>query len=169
MDDDSRFIILGRISGVYGVSGWVRVYSFTDPRENILDYAEWQIRGEHGWERMQLSEGRRQGKGIVARLDGFNDRDQARTLMGRDIALLRSELPLLADDEYYWADLQGLRVINRDGLDFGTVASLMETGANDVLVVRGERERLIPLVFDQVVYNIDLDAGTMEVDWDPDF
>lgn len=169
VNDADDLIVLGEVSGVYGVAGWVRVYSYTDPRENILDYPVWHLRGRDGWSRMELNDGRRQGKAIVAHIGEHTDRDQARGLIGCKIAVPRRELPEPAEDEYYWADLQGLRVYNRDGFDFGTVARLMETGANDVLVVAGERERLIPMVPEVYVLRVDLEAGVMEVDWDPDF
>ncbi len=169
VEGTDELVVLGEVSGVYGVAGWVRVYSYTDPRENILDYPLWRVESREGWTRMALHDGRRQGKAIVAQLEGFEDRDQARALIGRKIAVPRAELPEPDAGEYYWADLQGLRVINRDGLEFGTVTRLMETGANDVLVVSGERERLIPMVPDVFVLRVDLDAGVMEVDWDPEF
>lgn len=163
------WVILGRISGLYGVTGWVRVYSHTDPRENILAYDGWHLAQPEGWTPVAVRDGRRQGKGIVASLEGIDDRDAARALIGREIAVPRATLPEPAPGEYYWADLQGLRVRNREGVDFGTVARLMETGANDVLVVEGDRQRLIPMVPGTFVVEVDLDAGTLEVDWDPAF
>lgn len=168
-DDDARLIVLGRVSGIFGTGGGVRVYSYTDPRENILGYPHWHVRVDRQWQRRTLSDGRRQGKSVVAHLVGYDDRDQARALMGCEIAVPRAELPTPQQGEYYWADLQGLRVRNRDGVDFGIVSHLVETGANDVLVVQGDRERLIPMVVEQIVLRVDLDAGEMDVDWDPDF
>lgn len=162
-------VVIGRIMGVFGVLGWVRVMSHTEPRENILYYSRWQIRRGDSWQTVRLLEGRRQGKGVVASLEGLEDRDLARALVGCDIAIDRSELPVLPDDEYYWSDLQGLRVVTVDGVDLGTLDHLFETGANDVMVVRGDRERLIPMVFDQYVKRVDMDAGVVEVDWDPEF
>lgn len=162
-------VILGRISGLFGVAGWVRVYSYTDPRENILSYPDWQLGLAEGWRQWRMTDGRRQGKAVVAQLDGVDDRDQARDLIGCDIAVPRSALPPAAEGEYYWADLQGLRVYNTDGRDFGTVTRLMETGANDVLVVEGERERLIPMVPGAFVLRVEPELGFLEVDWDPDF
>lgn len=161
---------VGRISGVYGVRGWVRVYSYTDPREAILEYAPWWIAdADGGWYPGTLAEGRRHGKGVVARLEGCRDRDAALALVGREIAVSRSALPDSGPDRYYWVDLEGLRVQTRDARALGTVTGLLETGANDVLVVRGERERLIPFVIGRVVRKVDLARGVIEVDWDPDF
>jgi 16S rRNA processing protein RimM len=117
-----------------------------------------------------LLNGRQQGKGIVAHLKGCDDRDQAAALMETEIAIRREQLPEAAPGEYYWADLQGLKVINTEGIELGVVDHLLETGANDVLIVRdGDTERLIPYVFGQFVLDVALDQGVMRVDWDPEF
>ena len=149
--------------------GWVRVYSHTRPRENILRYSPWYVKRAGEWRPMPLAGGRRHGKGVVARLEGCVDRDQARLLIGADIGLRREQLPELPEGEFYWADLEGLAVEDLKGRPLGRVDHLLETGANDVLVVRGERERLIPFVYGQVVLDVDLRAGRIRVDWDPDF
>lgn len=163
-------VIIGRISGLYGVQGWVRVYSYTVPRTAILELKPWLVRrGRDGWERRALAEGRAHGKGVVARLAGVENRDEAAGLIGADVAVLREELPDLGPGEYYWADLEGLQVRTIDGKALGIVDHLFSTGANDVIVVRGERERLIPFIKDEVVRRIDLSRGEIEVDWDPDF
>ncbi|HKK13787.1 MAG TPA: ribosome maturation factor RimM [Gammaproteobacteria bacterium] len=162
-------VTVGEVSGLYGVRGWVRVRSYTDPREAILAFDPWLLRcGEH-WETVRVADGRRQGKGLVARLESCTGRDAAAAWLGAPIAVRRSQLPEPAGDEYYWTDLEGLRVRTRDGQVLGVIERLFETGANDVMVVRGERERLIPFIRDTVVTAIDLDCGEMEVDWDPDF
>ncbi|HYW92716.1 MAG TPA: ribosome maturation factor RimM [Gammaproteobacteria bacterium] len=166
---DERRVVLGRVAGLFGVRGWVKVHSDTRPRENILDYPVWQLGGSGRWRSLRLIEGRVQGKGIVAHLEGCDDRDAAVALTGARIAVGRGELPPLAEGEYYWADLEGLRVRTIAGRELGCVGRLMETGANDVLVVRGERERLIPFLPGRVVTEVDLDDGVMVVDWDPDF
>ncbi|MEX0731651.1 MAG: ribosome maturation factor RimM [Aquisalimonadaceae bacterium] len=165
----TRLITIGRISGIHGVAGWVKIRSDTQPRDNILTYPRWLVRREGQWQEMVLVEGRMQGKGIVAALQGVNDREQARELMGADIALPRDALPPLPEGEYYWADLEGLEVITVDGVALGRLHHLIETGANDVMVVRGDRERLIPMVIGQYVTRVDLAQGLIEVDWDPDF
>ncbi|HYW03837.1 MAG TPA: ribosome maturation factor RimM [Gammaproteobacteria bacterium] len=166
---DERRVVLGRVAGLFGVHGWVKVHSDTQPRENILEYPVWQLGDAGGWQARRLIEGRVHGKGIVAQLEGCDDRATAAALLGTRIAVGRDELPPLADGEYYWTDLEGLRVRTASGRELGTVDRLMETGANDVLVVRGERERLIPFLPDRVVTDVDLEAGVMVVDWDPDF
>ncbi|MCC5860100.1 MAG: ribosome maturation factor RimM [Ectothiorhodospiraceae bacterium] len=167
--DRAGLIVLGRIGGPHGVKGWVRIQSFTDPRENILSYPRWFLGRGAQWAAYELSDGRMQGKSVVALLSGVESREAAESLKGREIAVPRDELPPLPEGEYYWADLIGLRVRTVDGVDLGVVDHLIQTGANDVLVVRGDRERLIPMVVGQYVKRVDLDAGRMDVDWDPEF
>ncbi len=160
---------IGRISGLYGVRGWVKVYSYTEPREAIIGYSPWQVKVGGEWRRMEVAEGRRHGKGIIARLEGCTDRETAASLMGADIACCRSQLPPPAPGEYYWTDLVGMQVITLEGEELGVVDHLMETGANDVLVVKGKRERLIPFVKGDVVLEVDLEQRKIRVDWDPAF
>ncbi len=128
------------------------------------------LRRDNGdWQEAEPIEGRAHGKGVVARLADCTDRDQAQLLMGCEIGIRRDQLPALAPGEYYWKDLIGLQVVNTEGDEFGSVQQLLETGANDVLVVQGERERLIPFVMKQVIVEVDLDQGRIRVDWDKDF
>ncbi len=161
-------VVLGRISGLFGVRGWVKVYSYTEPREAVLDYDRWLLSGSDGWQEAKVAEGQRHGKTIIARLDGYVDREQAASLVGTEIGVPRESLPQTGKDEFYWSDLEGLRVLHRDGSELGKVAYLLETGANDVMVVKGEQERLIPFVMDKVVLGVDLDKGEIEVDWEWD-
>lgn len=163
---------LGRIHGLFGVRGWVKVYSYTDPPENLLNYSRWQVGRDGDWRSMRLVEGRVHGKGLVALLaygDGepIADRDTAAELMGSDIAVTRDRLPPLPDGRYYWVDLIGLRVIDRGGAELGTVTDIMDTAAHGVLVVAGDRERLIPFVIGEIVDEVDLASGRIVVDWDP--
>lgn len=162
-------VILGRISGLYGVRGWVKIFSYTDPRENILNYKPWYIRRGSHWQKIKLNEGKRHGKGVVARLDDCQDRDIAAAWMDSEIAIHRDQLPKTATDEYYWRDLIGLQVTTLDGFSLGVVDNLLATGANDVLVIKGDKEYLVPFVQGQFVIEIDLAVGSMIVDWDPDF
>lgn len=166
--EEDKQVIVGRIAGVFGVKGWVKVYSYTQPLDNILTYSPWQIRLGTGWQVVKPIEGRSHGKGIVALLEGYADRDAAASLVGCDIAVDRAQMPAAGEDEIYWADLIGLKVVTVDGVELGVVDHLFETGANDVLVVKGERERLLPYI-DSVVQEVDLAAGMMRVDWDPEF
>lgn len=168
-----EFVLLGRVSGVFGVQGWIKVHSDTAPRDNIFNYHPWYLQRQGQWQAFELEAGQVHGKGLIARLAGCSDRDQAAELVGSDIAIRREQLPPAGEDEYYWSDLTGLQVETVAGRPLGTVTRLMETGANDVLVVRepgeGGRERLIPFLRDQVIRGIDLAARRMVVDWDPDF
>ncbi len=164
-----RWVILGRISGLFGVQGWVKVHSYTDPRDGILGYRDWYLRDRGDPRPVSLERGRVQGKGLVAKLAGCDDRDQASVLVGAEIVVRRSQLAEIGSGEYYWADLEGLTVLLADGRCLGKVVRLIATGANDVLVVDGDRERLIPFLPDSVVLEVDPAQGLIRVDWDPDF
>jgi len=166
---DREMVVMGRVSGLFGVRGWIKVYSYTKPRSGILDYSPWFLRLNGGWEEHDVVAGHSQGKGIVAHLLHYDDRDQAVQLLGCDIAVRRDQLPELGVGEYYWTDLEGLRVENLDGDMLGRISHLFETGANDVIVVQGEREYLIPYTWGVAVRKVDLAAGLMVVDWDPEF
>lgn len=171
--EDPGMILLGRVSGLFGVKGWVKVYSDTEPRDNILNYSPWYLRREGEWQPCEVIAGRPHGKGIVAHLANCPDRDAAAELIGSTIAIRREQLPAAGEEEYYWSDLRGLKVITTQGVELGRVVNLMETGANDVLVIReaGEqgRERLIPFIRQQVILEVDLENGQLTVDWDPEF
>ena len=144
------------------------MYSYTQPREAILDYDRWYLKTDDAWRTASVAEGKRHGKSVIARLDGVDDRDQAEQYVGCDLAICREDLPAAGDDTYYWADLEGLRVVHRDGTELGRVAYMLETGANDVLVTEGERERLIPFVAGKVILDVDFAAGVISVDWEWD-
>ncbi len=170
-----KHVIVGRITSVYGVKGMVKVFSHTEPMENILNYSPWMLKLDGRWTEVKLAEGRRHGKGIVVRLAGCSDRDVARKYCEMDIAVSSALIPELEEGEFYWSQLEKLKVYTLDGILLGQVNHLIETGSNDVLVVQqcegslDERERLIPYLPDQVVQDIDLEAGTLRVDWDPEF
>ncbi len=168
-DDPANLVVVGRIAALYGVRGWVKVFSHTDPRDNILRYKPWQVNIHGTWQTLQLEEGRVHGHGIVAHLTGYDDRDVATALLGCDIAVRSEQLARLPTGEYYWSELIGLQVITTEGVALGVVQSLLETGSNDVLVVKDDRERLIPYLPGSVVIEVDKDAGVMRVDWDPEF
>ena len=146
------------------------MFSHTQPKENILTYSPWLLKqNQDEWREVKLVMGHVQGKAIVANLEGYTDRDQAATLMGADIAIKSDQLASLGEDEFYWADLIGLTVFNQENLQLGKVEKLIETAANDVLVVKGEEEILIPFAVPQIIKQIDLEAGQMIVDWQPDY
>ena len=169
-DEAERLVTLGRITGLHGVQGWVKVFSDTSPRDNILKYSPWYLLKDGRLQERKLEKGRPHGKTIVAKLNDCNDREDARELMGSDIAVYRSQLEdTLGRNEFYWTDLEGLAVVTKENLALGNIAYLFETGSNDVMVVRGEKERFIPFIRDQVVLQVDLEGKQVTVDWDPEF
>jgi 16S rRNA processing protein RimM len=160
---------MGHIAGPYGVKGWVRVVSYTEPLERLLEYKPWQLRQGSSWQCVEPVEARRHGKGLIVRLPECRDRDTAARYTGLEIGIYREQLPAPEDNEYYWNDLVGLQVVTLDGRELGIVDHLIETGANDVLVIRGEREYLVPFIQGQVIDAVDLAGRWIRVDWDPDF
>lgn len=175
MTQRSQETVIGRITSVFGVKGWLKVYSYTDPVDGILGYSNWTAVLDGKRIPVELEEGRRHGPGIVISLKGVTDRDQARLYCGADIVVPTDALPPLPEGEYYWFQLEGLQVETVEGEDLGVVKNLMETGSNDVLVVSAtptsvdQRERLIPYLPDQVVKSVDLSTRRLIVDWDPEF
>jgi len=163
--NDRERVILGWINGVFGTRGWLKVYSYTRPRENILSYRTWTLGANHSWQTFEVIEHRRRGVGIVVCLKGISERDDAIALVGSKIAVDREALPRTRVGEYYWASLIGLEVLDQGGTTLGTVTGLLETGANDVLVVGGSKERLIPYVQDRYVIEVDIENGRIIVDW----
>ena len=164
---DQDLVPLGYITGVSGVKGWFKIHSWTNPREAILEYQPWLLGEDRN--PVTISNGRPQGKTIVASLQGIENREQAGKLVGLEIAVNREQLAKLQKNSYYWSDLIGLAVETKDGDDLGHIVKMMETGANDVMVVRGDRERLIPFIPDHYVISVDLEEARLIVDWDADF
>ena len=169
MNEAGERIRVGRVSGVYGVKGWVRVFSETDPRAAIAEFPRLWMHYGGEWCLVPVEAGRAHGAGVVVKFSDVEDREAAYGLMGAELAIERDWLPPTEEGEYYWADLLGMAVVNRDGTELGRIAGFMETGANDVLVVRGDRERLIPWVRGRYVLEVDPEARCVQVDWDPDF
>ena len=166
MSAEREPIVLARVSGVYGVLGWVRLHSFTDPRDAVFDYPDCQIGQGRNWRPAKIAAGKKHGKGLIAQFAGIEDRDAAQALVGAEVAVDRRQMPDPEPGHYYWADLEGLAVQQVDGTDLGRVSHLLETGANDVLVVQGTDEVLIPFLTGSVIKNVDLDAGLIVVDWE---
>ena len=165
-----KLVLLGRIVGVHGVRGELKLESYTEPRMQIFRYQPWLLRTASGEKTIDACRGRAQGKGLVAELPGIADRDAAAALAGAEIWVMRSALPAVKPGEYYWSDLEGLEVVTTEGVSLGKVSHVVATGANDVLVVKdAKRERLIPFLVGQFVVKIDLDATSITVDWDPEF
>jgi 16S rRNA processing protein RimM len=176
MEPEAELLAAGRITGPHGIKGWVKIESYTDPAENFLEFGEWLLQRPEGAERVEFDQGRRHGKGLVAHIRGVDDRSEAEHYRGLVVAVPASRLPSLAEGDYYWRQLEGLQVWCREGGEgdavyLGVVDHLLETGANDVLVVRATdgsidgRERLIPYLPGDVVTRIDTQAGVIEVNW----
>ncbi|MEY2681017.1 MAG: hypothetical protein RL661_1248 [Pseudomonadota bacterium] len=165
----SSLVEVGEIVGAFGVLGWVKVRSYTDPPANILKYNPWALGSSEAPRSAKLVEGRPQGAAVVARLEGVDDRDQAIALKGTRILVPRQCFPEASPGTYYWADLIGLGVVTVAGVSLGKVRGLLETGANDVLDIKGDRDRLIPFVVGEFVKNVNLVESLITVDWDPEF
>jgi 16S rRNA processing protein RimM len=159
---------MGQVAAPYGVKGWVRVRSFTEDPEALLDFPEWWLIRAGGKASWILEDGLQHGDGLVAKLAGVPDRNTAESLSGSEVAIPRSIFPPLEENEYYWTDLVGCEVANLRGQSLGRVERLIETGANDVLVLAAERERLLPFI-GQVVKRVDLETRRITVDWEADY
>jgi len=161
-------ICVGHITGVQGLKGWVKVFSDTDPRENIVNYSPWMLKAADAIQTLEV-EGRLQGRLVLAKLAGIESREAAAELIGNKIYIWPEQLPELEEDEYYWSDLIGMQVESLTAEALGQVDDMMETGANDVMVVKGDRERLIPFVLDDIVCEVDLANRRIVVDWQADY
>jgi len=159
---------MGRIVAPYGIRGWVRVQPFTHRPQGLLDYPEWQVGSEGNWQPRTVETAKLHGGAVTAKLRGTDDRDLAAALRGMQVAVSRDDFPEPASGEYYWADLVGLEVVTEAGAVLGRVIEVFETGANDVLVVGGERERLLPFI-EPVVRQVDVAGGRIVVDWGADY
>jgi 16S rRNA processing protein RimM len=160
--------VMGRISAPYAIRGWLKIQTHSEYIDSLLDYPVWHVGRNGQWRQFRLLEGKVHGQYLLAHLDGMDDRDAAEAVMGMDIAVLREDMPEAEEGEYYWDDLIGLEVVNVEGATLGKVAGLLETGAHDVLQIKGERERLIPFV-DAYVRDVNLEAGRIVVDWGLDY
>lgn len=162
-----EIIIVGKINGFHGVKGFVKIFSETRPREAILNYSHFLLNIENRWQNINVEEGMSHGRTVLMRFESYPDRTSVEPLLGAPLAIYRSQLPDLAVDEFYWLDLFGLQVMNQQGEEFGIIDSMMETGANDVLVVKDKDEKItyIPYVYGEIVLSIDKDKNEMIVDW----
>lgn len=164
----TKLVTLGRISGLFGVKGWVKVRSYTEPPANLARFGVWIVRGRGADREVQVEDARSHGANVVAKLRGVDDREVAREWIGADVAVARDALPACAPGEYYWTDLEGLEVRTVGGDVLGTVDSLLATGGHDVLVLDGQPARLIPFVLGSVIRDVDLRAGVIVADWSPE-
>jgi 16S rRNA processing protein RimM len=167
-DEKNRYITVGKLGAAFGVKGWLKVHSFTENIDNILGYSPWYLScNKKDWAPITIEDGRNHSNGIIVKFKDINTPEKARLLTGYMIAISRSQLAVLKKDEYYWTDLEGLTVINKDGSTLGKITHLIATGSNDVLVVNnGEYELLIPYLLNNTVLNVELEKSVIYVDWD---
>lgn len=173
--DKQKIGVVGKLGSTYGIRGWLRIYSSTEQAESIFDYQPWFLKIKNQWQLTELESWKHHNNDLIIKLKGVDDRETAQTLANIEIGVDLNQLPKLDEGDYYWHDLIGCQVINTTGYQMGTITEIMETGSNDVLVVRaqikdafGKQERLIPYI-DTVVKRVDLTTKTIEVDWDAGF
>ncbi len=171
-DTNDEMIILGKITGIFGIKGWLKLYSNTRPIENICQYKTlWlQAAQNHDWQPYTAEAIKPHAKTIIAKLASIDSPETAQLLLGSLVAIPRTDLPTLEDNEYYWRDLIGCHITNLQNISLGIVDHLLETGANDVLVVKdAHKERLIPFIQGTTIIEIDIGKKHITVDWDEDF
>jgi len=169
-------IILGKVGAVYGIKGWLKIHSFTDETDAILDYFPWSLKLGNKTQTVDITDWRKHNKGLIVKVGNIDDRDEAQALVGSEILISDTSLPELPQGDFYWRDLIGMTVVTTKGYDLGVVSDMMETGANDVLVVKAnlndgfsKKERLIPYLLEQVVESVSIENKQICVDWDPGF
>ena len=165
---DEKKLLVGKINGFFGVQGWVKIFSYTKPRKNILEYQHWYFVDNETYKVIEITSGREQSKTIVAQVKGINNRDEAAQLIGKDLYINKDQLPELDNDAHYWHELTGFRVINKNGVDLGIVDYLVDTGSNHVLVTKGNTEHWIPYI-EPFLVSIDKHKKVISVDWDENF
>ncbi len=163
-----QLITLGKIGKTYGIKGWFKVISFTNPAENILNYPTWTLKHPRSTEVVAIEASRPHAGGFIAKIKGCETPEEARLYTNAEIQIPKEELPELAPDEHYWHDLIGIEVYDLNNKKLGVIDEVMATGANDVLRLKGESECLIPYI-PQVIQTIDLENKRLIVDWDPNF
>jgi len=173
---EEKKIILGKVGAVYGIKGWLKIHSFTDETEAILDYFPWSLKLGSNTQTVEITDWRKHNKVLIVKVAGIDDRDEAQAFVGSEILTNEAALPELSQDDFYWRDLIGMSVVTNKGYDLGVVTDMMETGANDVLVVKAnlkdgfsKKERLIPYLFEQVIESVSIENKQICVDWDPGF
>lgn len=175
MPTDQSMTVLGKITTAFGIKGWLKVYSYTQPATNIFKYSEWSLKVDNNWQRFKVREGKPQGKGLVVALEGIVDRTAAETLAGSEIGIATDELPTLENDEFYWFQLEGLSVVNQQDECLGKISTVFDSGGHNIVIqVEPSNDsidndkRLIPYV-DEYVLEVSTDNGVMRVDWESDF
>jgi len=168
MDEKNELVVMGRVVAPYGVFGWLKIVPDTEEFDSLLDYKTWWIGKDSDWRELKVESAKIHNDVLVVKLQSIDDRDAAVACKGKQIAVPRASLPKLKSEEYYWSDLIGLAVKNQQNVDFGKITDVFATGANDVIVATGDKERLIPYIA-QVILEVDLEAKTILVDWDAEF
>ena len=176
MSSKQEPVVLGKLGSSHGIKGWLKITTYTDSVEGIFDYSPWLIKEQGEWREVKVLQWRFQGKAVVASLEGVETRDQAQMLTNCEIAVTQQQMETLPEDEFYWRDLIGCEVVNTKGYNMGKVQEIVETGSNDVLLVKanakdgfGKAERMIPFVTEQFIIEVNLTEKQITVDWDPDF
>lgn len=169
MTNTQQWVAMGYIKGVFGVKGWLKIAANTEYTDSLLDYPEWLLSKDGKTLTVNIEAGKLVGDELQVKIEGINDRDQAFQLRGYTIEIPREEFAPTEDDEYYWADLVGMQVINKEGINLGTIKNLMETGANDVLIINGEHGQILIPFVSQYVENVDTESKTITVDWGLDY
>ena len=164
----TKKLLIGKFNGLFGIRGEVKVFSYSKPCTNILSYKPWFIKLQNTWRPLEFTKGFVSSKNIVVRIMDVCNIDQAQQLLGLNIYIKRSQLAILEKDQYYWADIIGFKVINKQNIYLGNVSSILDTGANDVLIVDGKKTHFVPYI-KHFLIKVDLDKKQVLVDWDEDF
>lgn len=175
MSKKAEPIEMGKFGAVYGIKGWLKVHSYTDDAESIFEYKPLLMESKGQFQEVTITDWKRHNNGFIAKVAGFDVREEAQALVGVALYVDADHLPLLEDD-FYWRDLVGCQVKTEQGYDLGVVTEMMETGSKDVLVVKansndafGQKERLIPFIEQQVISHVDITGKLITVNWQPDF
>lgn len=169
MNSNNDWVIIGRFGRPHGIKGFVTITSFTEPRDNLIHYTDWHAYVRFQWLPLKVSQLEVRNKSIIAKIEGYDDREAVGQLTNVDIAIKSAQLPVLEAGEYYWSQLIGMQVVDEQGASLGKVEEMLSTGANDVLVVVGEKRHLIPYLPGRSIIEINDSQRTITVDWDKDF
>lgn len=169
MQKEDRYVLVGKVGAAHGIQGLVKITSYTEASADIFKYNPWHLKQNGQWVQVNIEREQQSGKHLIARVEGCYDRNTAQTLTNTEIAVKRDQLEELEEDQHYWSDLEGLSVRNTDGIDLGRVDHLFDTGSNAVMVITGGKRRLIPFIKEHVIVEVDYEAKSITVDWDPEF
>lgn len=162
-------VVVGSIGAPYGVKGWLKINSYTQPKKNIFSYKHWLLQFSQRWQAIEVHDHFIRQNMLAIKIEACSTREQAKNYTHAKIGVYRAYFPKLEENEYYWSDLEGLTVVNQQGIILGNVKYLFETGSNDVMVVQGNKEYFIPYIPGTYVLAVKLSKNQIEVNWDPDF